>query len=705
MAVLSNKDTQSRHLGMQRLHPVQVEYGYHIGSRIDIESELPPLLDEEDLEEVLDLLSSPPNFIERIAPVSFTVGPETLTGKNPSEAYAKFYRMYQRMLQMVAGVVRQVSRSKFNERGSLAFLGLAFCPETIRRLIEFDYDHADNTYSRLIELVRNGDISPIATVPFHVLLPRMDELEIRFLIRMGLTFYWPLLTYYNRAVRRKLGEDLFTATFWLPEGAFSRKVLETLHTEFTKKCEEEGVGKNHLVLLLETGQAREREHDILMKRWHSIRPTNMTRDYVSIVFREPSFTEWVIQGHPSVKKMLDRTIAKVDASLREAGIDYLWSHFEPIETLLSTYKTALNFQQKLVKLTELGYQPLSPDAFVRRKMLEVYAREDLEPRRCTPLDNTAWDGWNDCRNDLTRWEGVSNGNGIGGKPVVDHNRPYSRRSENGDPVPEPGPQCWKPALHAAFAACHRAVLGETRTFLGGMLQLLRELVPVERIPVQRRNVENFFVRCSLIHWREHFIQTSYSEADIQLMEFAEETLLEGCPDGSEITEEQACIAGLAARAIFFSFEAQRSVAFTPENLDQRGAYEAVAMMTLAMVHAMLALIWSDKRPEADALFEILKRELHDFESAYDRHDLSSLGVDKKDWVRAIKSEVEDSDLNLVARASRRVAARHLRRMGYRDVIPRSDEHISTATGHCWSLEVDQPNMRWENVTFCGLAEE
>lgn len=692
-------------MATQRLHPVQVEYGYHIGSRIDIESELPPVLDDEDPEEVLDLLSSPPTFLERIAPVSFTVGPEHITGKNPSETYAKFFRMYQRMLQMVAGVVRQVSRSKFEERGSLAFLGLAFCPEIVRRQIEFDYDHADNTYSRYIELIRNGDVSPVATVPFHVLLPKLDEFEIRLLIRIGLSFYWPLLLYYNRAVRRKLGEDLFIATFWLPEGGFSRKVMEVLHTEFVKKCEEEKVGRHHLVLLLETGQVREREHDILMKRWHSIRPTTMTRDYVSLVFREPTFTEWVIQGHPSVKKMLDRTIAKVDASLREAGIDYLWSHFEPVESLLTTHKTALNFQQKIVKLTELGYQPLSPDAFVRRKMLEVYAREDQEPRRCTPLDNTAWSGWEDSRNDLTRWEGLYSPDGASGSPRVDRDRPYSRRDQKADPVPEPGHQCWKPALSNALAACHRAVVGETRTFLGGMLQLLRELVPIERIPIQRRNVENFLVRCSLIHWREHFIQTLYAEADIQLLEFAQETLLEGCAEDAEITEDQACIAGVAARAVYFSFEAQRSMVFTPENLDQRAAYEAVSMMTLAFVHAMLAWTWSGKREEADSLYEVLKRELNEFEFAYDRQDLASLGVERKEWEKAIRSEIEDSDLNVVTRASRRVAARHLRKMGYRDTIPRSDEHISTATGHLWTLEVDQPNMRWENVTFCGLAEE
>lgn len=689
---------------MHRLHPVQVEYSYHIGSRIDADYEYPPSLEGEDLEDVLDQLSSPPNFLERIAPVSFQLGPETIPAKNPSEATTKFLRHFQRMLHMVSGVVHQVSRVKFRERSGLAFIGLNLCPETIRRTIDFDYEHADNTYSRLVTLMSAGDVCPVATTPFHILLPLMDEFETRLLIRMGLTFYWPLLRKYNRSVRKKLGEDLFSVVFVLPEGGFTRKALELLHTELNKLCEREKIAKSHLVLLLDTGQVRERESDILMKRWHAIRPTNSTRDHVSMLFRDRTFMQWVVEGHPSVKKMLDRTIAKVDATLRDAGIDYLWSHFEPLESLMSTHKTALNFQQKLIKLTELGYQPLSPDAFVRRKLLGTFAREALEPRRCNPLDNTTWNGWDDQPNGLSRWEGLLK-DSEGNPQRIEQNRPYLRRDVKARPIQESGAQCWKPALWWTLRTCHKAVLGETRTFLGGMLQLLREIVPIERIPVQRRNVEDFLVRCSLIHWREHFIQTDLSEADIQLREFVDETLLTGCPDGAEISDEQACLAGLAARAVFFSFEGLRSMAFVSENLDQRAAYESVAMMTLGIVHAIQGFLWAGKRDEALTLLEVLKRELYDFQSAYERYDLGKLGVSRAVWNKAIQSDVADSDLDVVARASRRVAAIHLRKIGFRKDCKPGDEHLTTAIGHLWSLEIDRPNLQWENVAFCGLAEE
>lgn len=441
-----------------------------------------------------------------------------------------------------------------------------------------------------------------------------------------------------------------------------------------------------------------------MKRWHAIRPTTATRDHVSLVFRDRAFTEWVVEGHPSVKKLLDRTIAKVDAALREAGIDYLWSHFESLESLLATPKTAINFQQKLIKLTELGYQPLSPDAFVRRKILEIYSRDAEEPRRCSPLDNTAMNGWPEDPNSLARWEGVirdEEGRSVAIAPC----RPYVRRNGKDSQQEVRGSQCWKPALTAAFAACHRAVVGDSKTFLGGMLQLLRELTPHERIPVQRRNVEEFLLECSKIHWREHFIQTSLAEADIQVYEFARDCLLRDCAEDAEITEERACVAGMAARAVLLAFEAQRSTSLAPENLDQRGVYESVAMMTLAFVHAVQAFLWMEKPEEANALLDVLEKELFDFESAFERCNLAELGVTKKEWRETLQSEIEESSLNVVARAARRVAARHFRRMGFKERFARDDEFLPSAVGHLWSMEVHHANFQWENEAFCGLAEE
>lgn len=688
---------------MQRLHPVQVEYSYHLGSRIDVEVDLPPSLTDDAIDDILETLSAPPAFVERVSPLSFEVGTETVRGKNPSDGMGHFFRVFQKTLEMASSVVRDASRTRFKLNAAASFIGVSLCPETIRRLIEFDYDNSDNVYSRFVALVKRGDVTPVATLPFHALAPQLDDFELRLFIRLALNFYWPLLKYHHRASVKK-GEDLFTLVFALPEGAFTRKTMEVLHTEFCAKCDEENLPKRHLVLLLETGQVKEREIDVLMKRWHAIRPTNATRDYVSILFRDRSFTQWVTEGHPSVKKMLDRTIAKVDAFLREAGIDYLWTHMEPIESLIGTAKTPFNFQQKLIKLVELGYQPLAPDAFVRRKLNETFKREEQEPRRCQPLDGTSWNGWpTDDPNGLRRWEGIIRDEE--GRPVrVDDHRPYTRIDVNGQPRTERGPQGWKPGLSASLRACHKAVVGETRTFLGGMLQLLRELVPNERIPVQRKNVEDFLIRASMIHWREHFIQTTLSEADIQLLEFAQETLAQHCDDG-DVTDEQACIAGAAARAIFFAYEALHGTTYTPENFDQRLTYESAALMSLAFVDAIRAFRWAGKPDQAAALFAVFERELLQFESAYERHNLAALGVEKKDWDEAIRSAIADSQYNIVTRAARRIAARYLGALGFRDKITRTDAGLPTSCGHFWSLETGQPNLQWENTSYCGIAEE
>src|SRR5690606_29383693 len=119
---------------------------------------------------------------------------------------------------------------------------------------------------------------------------------------IGLEYYWPLLRKFNRSVARIHGEKYFMMAFWLPEGAYSPKVLQILHEEFTKRCEAEKITPCHLVVLMDVEQSKEREQDLLMKRWNTLRPSPTTRDIVTIIFKERNFSEWVIDGHPSTKK-------------------------------------------------------------------------------------------------------------------------------------------------------------------------------------------------------------------------------------------------------------------------------------------------------------------------------------------------------------------------------------------------------------------
>jgi len=546
-------------------------------------------------------------------------------------------------------------------------------------------------------------------MPFHNLMPlHRQDFEIRLIVRTAFEFYWPVLLKYNRAVARCLGERYFMCVVLLPEGAYSARVLQILHEEFVKLCEAQKIEPAHLVLLLDTEQSKERETDVLMKRWNTLRPAPTTRDIVSIVYKERAFTDWVIKGHPSTKKQLDRTIAKVDAVLRDSNIDHLWAHYEPLITLLSTFKTCMNFEQKLIKLTELGYQPCGPDVFVRRKLLNLYGMLEDEPRRTTLRDNTCWDAWPDTPGSMCRYTGVEESGGFAPKKTIDQDRHYKRRMPDGEMRTARGNPCWKPALMAALQNVQRAVVGEPKTFSGGMLGLLHEIVPIRHVPVMMRNVENFLVRYARIHWKEHFIHHVYSEADIRLDEFARECLLADMPEDTErkeLTDDEIVVAGAAASAVYHAYEGFASTTFAWEHIDQRATFHNVAMMCLGVVHAIYALKWHGKDEEADRIFEVYKTELLDFGSAYERHGIDKLGVEPKIWRATIKSQVADSEHNIVERVARRVGAIHLRGMGYRDAFDRKDTSLSTSCGHLWSWEIDHLNFKFENEFFCGLTEE
>lgn len=690
-----------------------MEYSYPIGVRVDMDRQLPLDLDESDPEEVLDLLSSPPEYEDRLSPLSCQFNQSRLNGLNPADLQIKFLRKLTVNLAKVAAEIEIASRLRFGEGGPVSFMGLALDPDTIARLIEMDYDTADNVYSRLSDLFAEGFVTPIATTPFHSLLPLYQhDSELRLLVRIGLEFYWPLLRKYNRAVARHHGEKYFVVPFLLPEGAFHSRVLQTLHEEITKRCNAEKITPFHLVLLLDTEQSGEREQDLLMKRWNTLRPSPTTRDRVSLIFRERTFSDWVIEGHPSTKKQLDRTIAKVDAVLRDRRIDHLWSHFEPLDTLLSTFKTCVNFEQKIIKLTELKYQPCGPDVFVRRKLLEKYGMDTNEPRRTTLRDNTCWSSWPETEGSMVRFLGYEEvSGGFTTRREPGEPRPYQQTLPDGTHAERKGHPCWKPALRASLERVHRAIVGEPKTHLKGMLGLIRELVPIQRVPVVMRNVEDFLVLFARVAWKEHFIHHVCSEADIQIGEMCRSTLLKDAPPGEdedlELEDEQCAIIACAAHAIYHAHMGLNSTAFAFENMDNRAVYENVSMMTLAVVHAISAHKWNGDDDKANELFAIFKEELLDFEGAFQRHNIArDFRIDEATWQETIASEVpEESELNAVTRAARRVGANHLRMMGYRKEFDRRDASISNSTGHIWSHEIGKLNLEWENEVFCGLREE
>ncbi len=686
---------------MHYLHSIFHAYSYQPGCRIDLDRELPPKLDDEELDFLLDVLSEKPQFVERISPVNIQCGDEVIYGKNWTDMMAKTYKVYARILSNIATYIHQTLIDNFKEKGIVPFTSFAIDPDTMCRILDIDYETGESTYIRFLNLYASGVIAPCFTIPFSVILPLLEhEYDVRLLVRISLLFYWTIYRDYQKYLEETLGEKEFVCTFFLPEGGFNYRVVEIIYEELLKKCQEEKIKNPHLVLLLDNEQSRDEASDTLMKAWNVIQLNKSKSSQVSVVFKNRNFSDWINRSTPSVKKLIDRTIAKSDSELNKRQIHYSWAHFENIEALVKTPRSVENFEQKIVKLAELGYLSLSPDMFVRRRLNSRYPRTEHEPRKVELKENTGWLDWHNHNISLGRWEGTLDSNAE--FKLVDENRPYQRLTSEGW-VEDLGPQCWKIALNKALNTCVRVIKGDPDKYDSGMLGILASLVGVKDKKIVQRNVDEFLVHYAYIHWREHFLHQGLTEADIYITELVDQYLLKDTKRTA--SREEYVIAALAAQAYYFALDSRSSLATTWENFDQRATYQSVVMATLALVNAIYIYRWLNKKEEEKEAYTTLKEELLEFHKAYDRYKLAEYGVTREEWQDAIKSVIEDCEMNVVERAAYRVAARHLRPLGYRKDLTQEHENLVTSTGHIWSSEIEHNNYKWDNPLFCGLSEE
>jgi len=684
---------------MNRFHPVYHCYTYLRGSRVDIERVLKPDL-KGDSEELIDHLSEPPHFFERLSPVMTHMGDSPIKGRNWTDMMLQCYRSFGKVFTRAKVFLRQSLENKFAEKSMVPFTSLAVDPDTLVRLLERDYETGENSYSKLMELFESGVIAPCVTTPFHSILPLLPRpFDRRFCIRLGLLFYGPILKVYERYLER-IGENRLVVGFWAPEATATTEIIKMIHEEFRSFCAQKKFRKPHLVLLLGSDQARGVPLDTLMKRWCRINHPDMQKD-TTVVFHDNAFSDWMTNSHPSVKKMIDRTIAKVDVNLNQHETDYIWAHFESLEALTSSPKGVVNLEQRILKLGELGYLTVSPDTFARRKLTGRFGTTQEEPLPIAvhnrgPLFDTAadtshygrWCGWG--------WDTAKK------RLVVMPDTPYLRRQRRGA-AKCAGSPCWKIAWNLTRNTCLEFLTGKPATMTGGMFGLLARLSSAKATEVSRQNVENFLYEYALIYWREHFIQHDLSEADIRFDEIVARTLRKGTRKA--LTAKEYAAAACAAQAYFFALDSCDSCALDASNLDQRAMFQNAVVLTLAFCNAAAAFHYLGDSKKAGETVTVLERELIDFKSAYDRYHLDQFGVDRAVWETTIKSEVAESKLNMIERAARRTAARQLKAFGYANRFGKDDEDITSNVGHNWTAEVNNPNYRWANSLFCGVSEE
>lgn len=682
------------------LHPVYHGHSCQLGSRTDIDRLLPVDPDDEDLDEWIEKLSEPPRYHERIAPVSTLINTDLVRGKNWTEMMIKAHRVFLRIFTSVSFYIRQALVEKFGERGMVPFMSYDLDPDALNRIIELDYEQGENTYGTIMELFRSATIAPAATVPFHVIVPLLDnDFDRRLVLRIGLLVYWDIVKVYHETIRQTHGDSSFVLNFWLPECGYCEKTLRILYEEFMAMAKRDRIANPHLVLMLDNQQALERDTDVLMKSWNMVQAGPKETDRVSVVFRDRGFSEWTTYSNPSVKKLIDRTIAKVDSDLNEKNVDYGWGHFEEVEALTFNSKSATNFEQKIVKLAQLSYMSVSPDMYVRRKMNGKFRSADHEPQIVQLRNNTSWSDWHPNQT-LGRWQGILDSNAP--FPLVDENRPYIRRTRTGK-VQEPGPQAWKVAFNKVRQTCTRHLKGDPETMKGGFLEILAGICGAKDTKIVHRNVADFLAHFSLAHWREHFLQHDRSEADCDVRELVDSFLVKDVK--KRLKDEDYFYAAVAAQGYYFALDAHRSYATAYENMDNRAVFQCTVMLVLSACNLIYLYHWLERPADAKRVLELIKTELFDFPSAYERYRLADYGITEQEWLESIRSGIDETNLNVVVRAARRTAYRHLRPLGYRKEFTREDENITTNTSHIWSAEVENTNYKWENKLFCGLREE
>lgn len=694
-------------------HPIYHTYSVPMRSRIDVDRTWPARLDELDSEELIDTFSEPPQFVERVAPVSVQFGEQIIRAHNWTELRVKILRQTLDLFGLIGRFIE--STLKRGGAGSrIPFTSVSLDPDIIHRVIELDYETGESTYQQLVGLFGDGAISPGITPPFQNLLPTLSDSEIRTIARITFTFYQRIIKKYHAFLKRNGEEGLMVLSFWLPETAYQTRVIDILREEFDEFSRKERLGKSHLVFLLDSDQANFKETDVLMKSWNVLNPNGASKkprpaahghhpatDSCSVVFRDRVFSDWVAYANPSVKKLLDRTIAKVDSDLNAQGVHYGWAHFEDLDAMAFSPKSVVNFKQKLVKLAELGYVPLSPDFYIRGKLRGQLGYAKSEPLAVDMREESAGIDWSEDRRGFVRWNGQRLSNNSG-EPVVAEARKFQRNTPEGL-IEDEAPQCWKLAWMLTRDHCLKEAIGDPEEMDGGMYGVLADLVGGNNARRKKQNVMDFLVQYTHIYWREHFIQHDLSEADINIHEIANETLRQGLK--ANLTEREAAVAGAAAQAIYFAFDSGRATGTKYEHMDHRAFYQNVAMLTLAMSNAVYAYQWMGETKKARKLVDMIKTELIGFETAYQRYTLSKYNVKKKCWEKALEPHIDDSKHNIVRRAAVRVAATQLRPLGYTRDFSREDELATTNVGHIWSLESNNLNWKFENPYYCGVKEK
>ncbi|WP_297073548.1 glycoside hydrolase [Thermococcus sp.] len=344
----------------------------------------------------------PIEYEERKSPVAIRIGGNEVRGENWTMAMLYSYEMISDTLSRLKGVSVDIE------------------PFTLLMLLYYRRRAFEDT----VELLRELDAVP--TVPFHPIMPHLDEFEQGILARVSFDFYAPLTG--NKPV----------VGYWLPEAVITKKTAEIVESATDKK----------LVFLLDERQLL---YDFPQAKY------SCNRYGGSFVFgREWSLSDAFAFNTLDVSGLVGETLSRRDEYKESIGVPYLVFTASDLESLLGNPQQLDRFVAWMEGIEKKGVERISAPSFVWKKLSGEFTRLRGECSFVMPVkDHSSWSDYLDLSLDGktsdSRWLGYRRVDG----------RVFARKV-NGRKVS----QLWKVAFTRLFAELNRAVrLGVLRSLL------------------------------------------------------------------------------------------------------------------------------------------------------------------------------------------------------------------------------------------------
>ncbi len=529
-----------------------------------------------------------PRWEERNSPVALRVGEQRIPGRNWTDCMFSCYDVFMDLFSAMAG--------ELGER----ICSIDLEPFTLEMLLRKDGREDRNVYGKIMAVFEHRVVDPVATLPFHPMVPYLHPFEQEVLAGVAFDFYGPLMKY------------LEAGGIWLPEGGYTRQAAATVAAAFTKA---NGGNAAEPYFVLDGRQFMEPSGSYHL--W-SLNYIDLGPRRAYAFGRDAQLSDAYSFGGVAIKDLV-ATIAedRVDTVKEKQDIPYLITLASDLEALVGGPGQVERFRDLITSLKARGTATLTHTQFLRGKLggrLKPWEGEGGAPSfRAVVKDFSSWSDYHDQmvggHTSDTRWQGMRRSDGL----VI--SRVHGRRLIS---------QVWKQGL----LAVESAVEAEVRRAFGRVLRAVAR-------EASRDKAMAFLVGYGRTIFREHHLRQGRASG-----ECGPEAAMEHL--GSVRDPESLA---LAARAYYEMLMGLRSDPCFWENLDTRVTFQNVLFLTHALQDVAEALRRVGEAAAADSCLGLLRTHLVGFENTYHLFHLGSLAgyrgweTQEDAWIAALQSEV------------------------------------------------------------------